>query len=510
MPNPIRCYMPWQQMVVDATSGVVVPCCFWRSEPCGDVRKSSLLEIWNGTSFQKLRKAMFAGDLRAAGCAECYAIKQKAKLSFYFDPAAKEEKAPLSAYAENLERLEREIEQGKTILSALPTILSMTLTHKCNIRCLHCYQEKTRDLPLSRESIYDETLALTSTLGQLVLGGGEPFADPHWRRFFKEWQADVNPYLHIGLTTNATLVNEEILTALDQFRHLTISVSFDAGSREVYEKIRYGANFDAVLENIEKLKALVRKRELPSSCGLTMCVMKSNIHDLKNYLQLSHDLLIAAGFFPVSFFPAHETLTVFNNAAQETQNWKQIFTEAREMLTDDFLRPVYEAGKDTIKSHFKEAYVPFLDAVENSIPWQSVALPAFQVKGQLPPAIWQKFSHLRAPKGGGIRDAYHKNPVLALFPMREGGKIWRYYADIQEDGSWTAHLPEDRYRFGIIRPMDGPDIYNPDIHLVVQKNADGAASVSFSKKLVPSLERVKRALPQPIRRVLKKIWHRLR
>ncbi len=58
-----------------------------------------------------------------------------------------------------------------------PSLISWTLTQKCNLRCPHCYMEAGR--PATRELTTEECLALIDemqALGteMLILTGGEP------------------------------------------------------------------------------------------------------------------------------------------------------------------------------------------------------------------------------------------------------------------------------------------------------------------------------------------------
>ena len=87
-----RCHIPWQQMVIDST-GAAAPCCYWGAYenvnlPIGNVKETSIEEIWNSEGYQKLRAGMASGDLKAAGCAKCHAVKQGMALGFDYDAAA--------------------------------------------------------------------------------------------------------------------------------------------------------------------------------------------------------------------------------------------------------------------------------------------------------------------------------------------------------------------------------------------------------------------------------------
>ncbi len=93
-------------------------------------------------------------------------------------------------------------------------VVSLTASYACNFRCIHCYQDAARDTRLRREAAIDEVLALVPVLDQIIPGGGEPLLHPLWRRFFNDPGLSANPYLQLSITTNASLVSDEILAGL--------------------------------------------------------------------------------------------------------------------------------------------------------------------------------------------------------------------------------------------------------------------------------------------------------
>ena len=479
---PVRCFNPFQLMVVDATTGSVTPCCYWRHDPpCGNAHNSSLLNIWNGKNYRRVRAGMLSGDL-AASCRECYALKQGAVLELNYDEAAEGEKSPYSEYAANLKRLKEDLAAGRTALRAKPLILSMTFTHKCNIRCRHCCQEATRDLPLSREGLYSETMDLAPFLSCLIIGGGEPFADPYWRRFFADWREELNPYLGLAASTNGTVITEDVLKQLSRFRQLTLNISFDGGTPEVYEKIRVGADFHKVTANVDKLADLARSKGRPSTCGMTMSVMKSNILDLPNFLKLCRRHRLPGGLSPVVDMPVHEALTMFNDARQETQGWRAMFDEVREMLTDDFLRPIYFGNEGRPEAQgLRDTYLPFFEAVRNSIPWPIIDSPAVSVRGRLPAPLIKMAAGLRKPKKNR---PYRESPVLALFPKAEEYARCRYYADVDAEGKFFIAAPPGVYGLGLISSSTDWPVRNTPWCLAVREAGGGDGSIIFNRKII--------------------------
>jgi radical SAM protein with 4Fe4S-binding SPASM domain len=66
------CTDPWRKLYID-WQGQVFPCCVWKEEPLGDLKKSSFLEIWESVRYRELRNGLTTGKL-GKSCAECSVI----------------------------------------------------------------------------------------------------------------------------------------------------------------------------------------------------------------------------------------------------------------------------------------------------------------------------------------------------------------------------------------------------------------------------------------------------
>jgi radical SAM protein with 4Fe4S-binding SPASM domain len=70
-----KCYMPWEYMSI-TWDGDVVPCCYDYDKKyvLGNVKDSSLSEIWNGGKMQQLRKEFISGNVKNPLCEKCHAL----------------------------------------------------------------------------------------------------------------------------------------------------------------------------------------------------------------------------------------------------------------------------------------------------------------------------------------------------------------------------------------------------------------------------------------------------
>ena len=109
--------------------------------------------------------------------------------------------------------------------------------------------------------------------------------------------------VRLQLISNAMLLRgprvREMLPLLER-----MTVSIDGATKETFERLRVGADFDTVLHNMESFSALRREMGLREQCAFTFSVtlMHENIHELPGMLRLAAELEVdhvAAGFLRV-------------------------------------------------------------------------------------------------------------------------------------------------------------------------------------------------------------------
>jgi radical SAM protein with 4Fe4S-binding SPASM domain len=488
-----RCHIPWQQMVIDA-DGTVNPCCYWSAygnlnPPCGNLNETPLLEIWNGPVYQNLRRNMACGDLAAAGCANCLTLRQGNVMGLQFDPDADQETPPVSPYAKNLRLLREEIARGAAVLGAKPMMVSLTASYACNFRCIHCYQDATRDLRLRRESAIDEVLALVPCLDQIIPGGGEPLANPRWRKFLKNGEVSSNPYLQLSTTTNASLVNDEILSGLARFKRLALNVSLDGGSKNVFETVRRNGSWQRVTANIDRMIDLVHRKGPPSFVSVTMSVMKANLRDIPNLVEFAVRRGITFGLSPVISMPVDQSLTCFNDPVADTAGWREAIGEAKAR----FERLSLEA-----QGRMPPPYTHF-DVLQQTIPWSILDRPHFPVEGFVPERMvrncWKQFG---------------REVLVGFFPVVERRlQECRYYSPLT-DRRYRVSLPEGEYALGFF-PRNLYASPLPSYRVRVQQH-NGQGRLETIRLPLPGSSAIKaaqralaRLLPGSAKRMLKRL-----
>ena len=162
-------------------------------------------------------------------------------------------------------------------------VLQWHITHKCNLRCLHCYQEDYKN-DLSYQQIkkiffdYLEYLKANNFKGHINITGGEPFLH---QNFFQVIDLFEENNITFGILTNGTLLNDDIVERLSRYNNLSfVQISLD-GNKKIHDTIRGKGNFKKSLNGIR----LLNKYNIQSMVAFT--AHKKNIHTLKSVIRLS-------------------------------------------------------------------------------------------------------------------------------------------------------------------------------------------------------------------------------
>lgn len=68
----VRCALPYQQIIIRPDGKISLCCCDpLGKNTLGDLNKETLIEIWNGEKYRKVREALYIGRKQWAHCAKC-------------------------------------------------------------------------------------------------------------------------------------------------------------------------------------------------------------------------------------------------------------------------------------------------------------------------------------------------------------------------------------------------------------------------------------------------------
>ena len=182
-------------------------------------------------------------------------------------------------------RLKRQVGDRRVPLGG-----TLELTHRCNNRCRHCFNNlRSDDAPaLGRElstrevaRILDEAVALGCVW--VLLTGGEILLRPDF--------ADIYDHarglgLLVTLFTNATLISPELADHLDRHRPFAVEITLYGATRETCERVTANpGSYDACLRGIR----LLSRRGLPLKLKATVSTL--NRHEIEGMKRLAEDEL---------------------------------------------------------------------------------------------------------------------------------------------------------------------------------------------------------------------------
>ena len=133
--------------------------------------------------------------------------------------------------------------------------LRVSVTDRCNLRCIYCMPEEGIQLMNHNELLRCEEIeavvkeAASLGINKIRLTGGEPLTEKNIENLIEKIY-NINKIEHISMTTNGTLLADKA-KALKKAGLNSINISLDTLDKEKYEKITRGGNIKDVLAGIE-------------------------------------------------------------------------------------------------------------------------------------------------------------------------------------------------------------------------------------------------------------------
>lgn len=151
---------------------------------------------------------------------------------------------------ENADRMALHVVRGEAVIESYPVRVLVDANNRCNYRCRTCYQSADQSFPVYDVSeVPIERLAAPARFARdFHLGGtGEPLLSAAAARVMALYKA---AGASVEFVTNGSMPRrlKEAAAVAD-----TIFLSFDGGTRETFELVRQGADFDRVLAGLRQL-----------------------------------------------------------------------------------------------------------------------------------------------------------------------------------------------------------------------------------------------------------------
>lgn len=189
------------------------------------------------------------------------------------------DKTTLDLFLKNKFLNEYELATKQTILKSKPTKLVLSLTNLCNLNCIFCDSDK-KHIKFIDNKILNLVYNNIQYCDNILWYGGELLTKTFFKNFKKIMlRASKNKYLLQSIITNFQDINNEIIKTLINC-NVNLTISIDAANKELYESLRKGANFENLVNNLNKLNSLSAKYNKKIHKTLNFVVTKTNYKEI--------------------------------------------------------------------------------------------------------------------------------------------------------------------------------------------------------------------------------------
>lgn len=290
----VPCYYPFTTINIGPGGDCWFCCPDWTTgfdkTRLGNIRESSIRDMWNGNTARAIRRAMYAHHVdewcRTRGCPIL-----NGQTNIQMQDIRSQVRGDLF-HASTVHSIRNDADR----LEGFPSNIMVSNDWRCNLRCVMCsttlyYTENAPEMFVAEitDKIFDELSKNVHWVKRIFLSGyGDPFAIKRHLEFM-QYTTKTFPNLEIELLTNGLLLTPRMWETIKHNKFFTIRVSVDATTRETYERIRKHGHWDTLLDNLRFLGMLRRSQVIPSF-EINMTVMRDNYHEVYDFLRFGEEL----------------------------------------------------------------------------------------------------------------------------------------------------------------------------------------------------------------------------
>ena len=138
----------------------------------------------------------------------------------------------------------------------VPITGGVALTHRCNLKCIHCYAGPEEHSIANGELPTERWLALLDEMAAagcvfLLITGGDPLIRPDFAEIYRHAK---KAGMMITLFTNGILIDDELLELFGELPPRVVEISIYGATAATHDRITgIEGSFDRLIEKIEKL-----------------------------------------------------------------------------------------------------------------------------------------------------------------------------------------------------------------------------------------------------------------
>jgi sulfatase maturation enzyme AslB (radical SAM superfamily) len=277
------CKNPWDFFLIGTDYST--QCCYIHTN-IGKIKTNDIFDVWNSDVARDVRKSILDGTF-----SHC-----KKEICPYIQDGTLPDRNTDDPYIRTI--IDNYILESKEI----PSYIHLCNDLSCNLECPSCRKSKIRnffndkDFKINKEFLDNLLVHIKNNPQKDILinitGSGDPFASTLYREFLFSIDGEEYPNLKIGLQTNGVMMTPKYLNMISRLNKNIghILVSMDAGSKEIYDKVRVGGNWNVLLNNLKYLKTYMEDNGLDFYTELSFILQQKNYKDLPAFTVLAHEL----------------------------------------------------------------------------------------------------------------------------------------------------------------------------------------------------------------------------
>ena len=274
MTSKTFCMLPWVHMHA-FPDGRAYPCCladYWH--PVGDLRKSTMAEVWNQEPYRKLRKNMIS-ETKSKECSKCYEQEQNGFFSMRNDANRN--------YGHHIEEVDATLADGTNPEFKI-RYWDVRFSNLCNFRCRSCgpifssnwYQDHVkmygkkpdvlgRDMAVieytagNEDDMIAQMMPHVPHLEQVYFAGGEPLImKEHYyllEKLIEAGKTDVRIQYNTNFSELA-FKDKHVFEYWKHFKNVSVGASLDASGARA-ELMRKGTDWVQAVDNRKRMQAEV-------------------------------------------------------------------------------------------------------------------------------------------------------------------------------------------------------------------------------------------------------------
>lgn len=193
----------------------------------------------------------------------------------------------------NIELARYDLTHNISRVKSLPSTIGISVNETCNVRCIFCYSTIRSDAKIDWSHLKGLS-SIFPYVNEVILSGEEVILHPDIKEMF---EAFIRQGIFVNFFTNGKALTPDVMEWLVDQGVGHISCSFHGATKETYNSIVRGADFETTVEQFHHLKRYRLKRE--KACGRRFgpgitfhyVMLRRNVEELPRFLEIASKVM---------------------------------------------------------------------------------------------------------------------------------------------------------------------------------------------------------------------------